>query len=294
MCGSLDAIESTQLAVDSYNCLNKDNIKDTGLEFLIVYGLFQALYVQQDSVLTLCESINVPPKKKGLKTKYPELDKIRQLRNKGIGHPSREGKTNNTHSISIGGDSIELFSYTEAGEFSFTTYEISKCIEKQNQSLCEFIQQVIEKMKSMEQEHKDKYMQNKLSDCFPSDPQYCIGKIFEAINLIDAQDPEESVPQKIGRGDKISLAFSHANTLIKAVDKFNGEFTERGLQDIYVCIEINHSKYPLKKLKEYFSTTSKSSISSQDARAYADSAKKHILELITHAKNLDSEYSSTT
>jgi len=33
MCGSLDAIESTQLAVDSYNVLSKDNIEDAGLNF---------------------------------------------------------------------------------------------------------------------------------------------------------------------------------------------------------------------------------------------------------------------
>ena len=297
MCGSLDAIESTQLAVDSYNCLNKDNIKDIG-QHLIVYGLFQALYVQQDSVSNLCKSMDIliPKNDKDFKTQYPELYEIRQLRNKGIGHPTpnEKYKTKSTHSMLIKKDSIELFSYTETGEFRFTTYKISDCIETQNQSLCGFIQQVIEKMKLMEQEHKDKYMQNKLRDCFPIDPNYCIGKIFEAINLIDVQGPGESLPQKIGREGGISLAFSHAETLIKAINKFNGEFTKRGLQDVYVSIEIEHSKYPLEKLKEYFSPTAESSINSQDARAYADSAEKNILELVAHAQNLDSEYSSTT
>ncbi|MCK4814860.1 hypothetical protein KA005_03745 [bacterium] len=193
-------------------------------------------------------------------------------------------------------NSIELFSYTGTGDFSFTIFKISDCIEKQNQSLCGFIQQVIEKMRSMEHEHKDKYMQNKLRNCFPTDPQYCIGKIFEAINLIDAKDQGESEPQRIGREGRISLAFSHANTLIKAVDKFNGEFAERGLQEVYqnVLIEIEHSKYPLEKLEIYFDKTSKSSINSMDARAYADSAKIHILDLVECATDLDSEYSSTT
>jgi len=275
MCGSLDAIESTQLAMDSYNGLKKDGIKDLGLEYLIVYGLFQALYVQQDSMYNLCKSVNVPMPKRNLKAKHPELYEVRELRNKGIGH-------------------IKLYSYTEAGEFSFSTYKISECIETQNQSLCTIIQQVIKKMKSMEQKHKDKYMQNKLRDNFPTDPQYCIGKLFEAINLIDVEDQEESLPQRIGRETRIHLAFSHAETLIKAINKFKGEFTKRGLQDVYVSIEIEHSKYPLEKLKKYFSSTSESSINSQDARAYADSAEKHILELVTHAQNLDSEYSSTT
>lgn len=295
LCGSLDAIESTQLAVDSYNGLKKDNCKDIGLVRLIAYGLFQALYVQQDSVRNLCESIDIPmPKKEDdFKAEYPELHEVRQLRNKGIGHPSKDGGSN-THNMLIEGDSINLYSYTEAGEFSFATYKISDCIEKQNESLCKIIQRVIEEIKSMEQKHKDRFMHSRLIGCFPADPEYCIGKVFEAINLIEAEGEEESLPQKEGRKSRIHLALTHADTLTKAIDKFESEFAERGLQDVYVSQEIEHSKYPLEKLKEYFSPTSENSINAQDARAYADSAEKHMLDLVTHAQNLDNEYSSPT
>lgn len=297
MCGSIDAIESAQLAIDSYNGLDRDSIKNIG-PHLIIYGLFQALYVQQDSVRNLCKSMDVCyPDIKGLEAKYPDLYETRQLRNKGIGHPSKEGAKNSTHSLLIKNDPIELFSYTEIGEFSFAEYKISDCIEKQEQSLCGFMQQVIEKMKIIEKEHKDKYMQNKLSDCFPDDVRYRIGKIFEAINLIEDKTPEETTPQRIGREGRTSLAFSHSKNLIEAIDKFDEEITKRGLQSedvIFVRLEIEHSKYPLEKLKEYFGSESKSSINSQDARAYADSAEKHLTDLIEHAKSIDNEYASVT
>jgi len=296
MCGSIDAIQSTQLAIDSYNCLNKDSIKDIGLEYLTVYGLFQALYVQQDSVSNLCKSmeISIP---KDIETRYPELYKIRQLRNKGIGHPTPNKKdepkdTKDTHSMLIENDSITLYSYTETGEFSFTTYKISDCIEKQNQSLCGILQKVIEKIGSMEKEHKDKYMQNKLQECFPSNPKYCFEKIFIAINLIKAQG--ELVPERLK--SIISFALSNTKDLLEAVDRFDGEITKRGLQGddvVSVRLEIEYSKYPLERLKEYFGPGSKSSINSRDARAYADSAREHMLDLIKHAKNLDDEYMST-
>lgn len=294
MCGGLDAIESTQLAIDSYNRLNKESAKEVGLEYLIVYGLFQALNVQQDSVRDLCKSmdISVPKNEEDFKLQYPKLYEIKQLRKKGIGHPSGEGKTNNTHSMLIDNDSIKLYSYTETGEFSFTTYKISDCIEKQNQSLCGILQKVIEKIGSIEKEHKDKYMQNKLRECFPSNPHYCFEKIFTAINLIKAQG--ESVPERLK--SIISFALSNTKDLIEAVDRFDGEITQRGLQDddiVSVRLEIKHSKYPLEKLKEYFSPEPKSSINSQDARAYADSAREHIRDLIEHAENLDDEYMST-
>ena len=289
MCGSLDAIESSQSAVDSYIGLNKDNLGYIGPQ-LIIYGLFQALYVQQDSVSNLCESMDMAflLKIDDINTQHPKLYEIRQLRNKSIGHPtpsSKDKKTKkikSTHGMLIDNDSVELFSYTETGEFSHAKYKISDCIEKQSRLLSGILQKVIEKMRSMEKEHKDKYMQNKLRECFPNDPQYCFEKIFQGILHIDRR----------------SLALSHSEDLIKAIDRFEEEITKRGLQNddndmVVVRIEIEHSKYPLEKLKEYFCPRPKSSLNWQDARAYADSAREHILDLIKHAENLDSAYMST-
>jgi hypothetical protein len=296
MCGSLDTLESAQLAIDSYSCLNKDNIKDIG-KHLIIYGLFQALYVQQDSVLNLCKSIGIPLPK-DIKKKYPELYEIRQLRNKGIGHPTpnERDKTKSTHSMFIVNDSIELFSYTETGKSSSYQYKISDRIEKQNQSLCGILHKVIEEIGSIEKEHKNKYMQNKLSDCFPPDAKCLIDKISEAINIIEDRGQRETASQRIGRESGIRLASSNVNTLIESINKFDGEITKRDLRDydvIFVRLEIERSKYPLEKLKEYFCSRTKSSLNSQDARAYADSAREHILDLIKHAENLDGEYMST-
>ncbi len=291
MCGSLDAIESTQMAVDSFSSF-KDDIKDFGLDNLIIYGLFQALYVQQDSISNLCESIGIEfPKFKDaeFENKYPELYKVRQLRNKGIGHPSRD-RSNNTHSIINEDDSIQLFSFTENGIFSKKFYNISDCIEKQNHSLCLLLQQVIEKMISIEQEHKDKYMQNKFIGCFPEDSQYCIGKIFEAINIIDAKKTKESEGQRIGRESKIDLALHHIETLTKAIHNFQEGFKERGIEDISINHEIRDSLYPLEKLEGYFSKKSENNMNSQDARAYADSAEVHVLKLLEYARGIDDEY----
>jgi hypothetical protein len=294
MCGSIDTIESTQLAIDSYNCIDKNSIKSVGFDKLTTYGLFQALYVQQDAVSNLCNSLDIDLLKiTDIKTQHLELYEIRQLRNKGIGHPSREGKANNTHNILIDKDTIELFNHTETGEFSFAKYKMSDCIERQNQLLYEILQKVVGKMSSIEKGHKDKYKRNKLINCFPDNPQYCIGKIFEVINLIDVQDQEETLPQRIGRENGIGLALSHSGDLIKSIDKFEEEITERGLRGdnaIFIRIEIGHSKYPLEKLKDYFCSGSKSSLNSQDARAYADSAREHMLELIKHTKKLDELY----
>jgi hypothetical protein len=301
LCGSLDAIGSTQLAIDSYNHLNKDSIKDIG-QHLIIYGLFQALYVQQDSVSNLCESMDMAflLKIDDINTQHPKLYEIRQLRNKSIGHPtpsSKDKKTKkikSTHGMLIDNDSVELFSYTETGEFSHAKYKISDCIEKQSRLLCGILRKAIKKMRLMEKEHKDKYKQNKIRNSFPDDPQYCFEKIFQAINLINAHG--ETALKRFE--SIISSALSNTKDLIKGIDRFDGEIAERSLQDddndiVIIRLEVKHSKYPLEKLKEYFCPRPKSSLNWQDARAYADSAREHILDLIKHAENLDSAYMST-
>ncbi|RKY09353.1 MAG: hypothetical protein DRP65_07890 [Planctomycetota bacterium] len=299
ICGSLDAVQSAQMAVDAYSDLDKDIIRDVGTH-LIIYGLFQALYVQQDAVSNLCNSMDIDLLKiKDLKTQHPELYEIRELRNKSIGHPTpsrKDKKPKSTHGMLIDNDSVELFSYTETGDFSHAKYKIADCIEKQSQSLREILQKVIEKMVLIEKEHKDKHKQKKLRECFSCSPPYCFEKIFQAISLIDVQEQGETASQSIGREDSIVSAFRHVKTLLKAVDSFKGELTKRGLQDYgtsLVRLKIEHSKYPLEKLKEYFSPDLECPLNSQDARVYADAAEKNVLSLIEQAKILDNNYMST-
>lgn len=75
---AVDNIEDTQRAIDEYFSL-KDFSR------LAVYGLLQSMFVQQDAVSHLEKAIKIetPDWKKD----YPELSKIRDIRNETIGHP---------------------------------------------------------------------------------------------------------------------------------------------------------------------------------------------------------------
>ena len=142
-----------------------------------------------------------------------------------------------------------------------------------------------------EKEHKEKYRQYKLRDCFPADLQYCFNKIILSISLIE--EDCGTVPKLPDHGQ--STALCNAKDLLEAIDRFEGEIQKRELQDndsdmVIVRLEIKGSKYPIEKLKEYFRPYSKSHLNAQDAFAYADSAKVHMLGLIDRAKWLDYEY----
>lgn len=84
MRSSLDVIEDTQMAIDSYF---KRNVLDgSGECYVKVYGILQVLFVQQDAVEHLFEALgqNWPD--------IPELEKIRRIRNDAVGHPTKRGR----------------------------------------------------------------------------------------------------------------------------------------------------------------------------------------------------------
>ncbi|MBU4312418.1 MAG: hypothetical protein KJ706_06850 [Candidatus Omnitrophica bacterium] len=57
MCSSLDVIGDADLTIDSY--LNNDFPNCEGSKYLQVYGVLQALFIQQDAVAHLCESLSI-------------------------------------------------------------------------------------------------------------------------------------------------------------------------------------------------------------------------------------------
>ena len=87
LCASMDTIEDSQLAIESYEKLPSFDGFTGG--YLYIYGLLQALYLQQNTVNHLSQSLF--KKRIDFKNHYPELFKIREMRNDTIGHPTNSG-----------------------------------------------------------------------------------------------------------------------------------------------------------------------------------------------------------
>jgi len=87
-CSSLDTIQDTDIAIDSYKKMKFP--KDMGRRYINLYGLLQALFVQQNAVETLCESIGIT----FCANDISDLHYVRDIRNKSTGHPTKRGKKN--------------------------------------------------------------------------------------------------------------------------------------------------------------------------------------------------------
>ena len=83
------AIQCTEYALEAYcaETSNQTPIKE-GKAFLLVYGVFQALFIRQDAVTNLCSSLRSLNISNLNDSRIKEaLDEIREIRN-DIGHPT--------------------------------------------------------------------------------------------------------------------------------------------------------------------------------------------------------------
>jgi hypothetical protein len=83
LCSSLDILGDTELAIESYLALPEGD--DVGTRYLLVYGILQVLYVQQDAIEDLVKSFGLAYKSDSA------LVEIRDARNKTTGHPTKRG-----------------------------------------------------------------------------------------------------------------------------------------------------------------------------------------------------------
>ena len=94
LCSSLDVIEDTDYCLEAFLTKDIEGLDEegdkyvlaTGTKYMYVYGTLQALFVQQDAVKHLAESLQIPY------TCDPSLKTIREIRNDSVGHPTKRGK----------------------------------------------------------------------------------------------------------------------------------------------------------------------------------------------------------
>jgi len=178
ICSGLDNIEDTQLAISEYTRLEK-------FSRLALYGLLQSLVVQQDSLKSIEESLGI--KVPNLKTSFPKLKEIRDIRNETTGHPTETklDKNSNFESGTVSYttiariDSIEILDYGvwSSQGFIHKSINLRDIIKIQQELLILEIDRVIKKIKTDEMNHKQKFRDKSLSSLL-SQTQYHIQKLW--------------------------------------------------------------------------------------------------------------------
>lgn len=179
---SCDLLEDTESAIDYYK--NSDFTgKSIGEKYILIYGLFEAFYIQNDATKKLTNVIiNLLNNKQSIsledfKEDFYILDKIKEYRNDIAGHPAY--RDNGEYSVylsqySLSKDKVE---YQKSHTREFTTIDIIQGINMQESSILNILNKVFEKLKLKEEEHYRKYKNEKLHEIFNKNYMYPREKI---------------------------------------------------------------------------------------------------------------------
>jgi len=116
VCACLDVIEDSMLAAEDY--LEKEELSACTQGYIYIYGVLQALFIQQDALNHIVTAINSTFKSDVEKvTDNNRIREIRELRNDVVGHPTKRNKKGeperylmlNRHTISKQGFEILFF-----------------------------------------------------------------------------------------------------------------------------------------------------------------------------------------
>ncbi len=282
LCSSMDVVEDTDLAIESY--ANREFEEKTGPLYLAVYGLLQALFLQQDAAKHLNQALGFGDINF---SNFTELKAIRDIRNDAIGHPTkREHRTPvSYHYISratLSYTGFQLLSFYSDGSHKFKDIDISKCIADQNSGVRSILRSIINRLRKEEVTHKEKFKDKKLEDVFPKTLHYYFEKIYESIS-----NPKSNPPD---------FGLSHLNLVRKAIKDFQKTVAKRdidwetypGIKD--TCEEID---YPFSKLEDFFRSLKEgkpTNINEKDARIFWRDARQHFDEFIQIVRGIDEEY----
>jgi ribonucleotide reductase beta subunit family protein with ferritin-like domain len=274
---SLDVIGDTEMAFDAY--LERLHDPATcGELYILLYGVMQALFIQQDAVENMMEAL-------GLKyTLHPTLRDIREARNDSTGHPTkREARKNRAQTSAF----ISRGTMSRSGFTLMTTYpdrnptfhnvNVVKLIHDQRDILPAFLQQVIEKLRKEKMDHRAEFKDEKLKRIFPDTLGYFYQKIAESI--------DGGVPGALGT--------MHLDYITEMIQKFQQALDKRGLLQAHNMDDLDIVEYPIAELRKYFETPTESKLNAKDANIFLAFIRSQTDSLITFAKEIDEDYSES-
>jgi len=109
ICSALDTLDDTALAMDAYWSVQFDpDAQNNGSAYLFIYGLLQAMCLQQNAIMSLAKCFDLTIK---VANEYPFMAQVREHRDWAVGHPVTN--SHGPHTLSrpnLHRDSFELVS----------------------------------------------------------------------------------------------------------------------------------------------------------------------------------------
>jgi len=272
LCSALDVIGDTELALDSCRLLD---LKSAGEKYLYVYGVLQALYLQQDAVAELFKII-IPQKSKTYK-RSETIEIVRESRNAAVGHPANrrgEAKSHSIARITLSKEGFQLATYYPDRDSRFERINLPHLIASQQAEHIKVLSEVLEYLEKDEMMHRAKFKNDLLANCFHSSMGYMISKMYEATWSHDK-----------------NLGLASLQSIELSLEKFKTKLEERN--EYYEGSGSRHAvedlNYPINEFSKYLNDTS-DKLNDKDAYIFVSYIEKKIKEIREICEKIDNEY----
>jgi hypothetical protein len=282
---AMDVVSDTESAIVSYE---RGEFRDKGTLYLVIYGLLQAMYLQQDALRNMVHALEGSEVYK-LDTE-PEAMWIRQIRNDSVGHPTKQGTTKprkdgalneqTSHSIvqhSMRKEHYTLLRSSNLADTSFVDINVLELIEKNRVLAIRILARTKANFEAIEMEHRANFKGEKLASIFHPTMSYQFEKVFEGIN-----NPS------CGRHPYGQMSLE---VVVKYFNDFKAALQKRGIlnESGHLHYNLDEAEYALSELTNYYNGAGLLT-DKRAALIFNHFAQHKMRELERIAKEIDEEY----
>ena len=195
---SIYLLEDIAESFDFYKTKD-DKSCSLGEKYILIYGIFEALYLQQDALKTLFLALNIQDF--DLKKDFPEINYI----------------------------SLKKIKYEESKEHNFIDVDVISCIKKQEKFIVKQLQNLLELLLKEKKEHIEHFKSDKMLDCFKmfcyaSEKVYVENKFYTKEDALGFKLVEEMLSSFMKKVDErfVSWKNTHFSYEIEQVQEIYG------------------------------------------------------------------------
>jgi hypothetical protein len=269
--GATDTLADASHAAGDYEKAISPN---AGSNLLVCYGFLQALYVQQDAVMTLSRAVDL----NWHPNNNERLKQIRDVRNRLTGHPALAGERDNPRRISSA--NIAYDDITELGfrghvyyEDGFENIDVDvPAFRKDNEELLSLqMQQVEQKMDEQEREFRDRESKHLLLPRFGNPFSYLMQRL--SCDLAD-------------EGRLVQAQF-HAQEIRKIIADFRDELGARGFSSEGIAYHIRLVLTGLNRLEAFMRDECPTQDTQDEFDLVYDGIEKNVNQIRNFAAEID-------
>jgi hypothetical protein len=272
LCSCLDVIEDTQQGIDCYPVGSDE--RESGPLYVMLYGILQLLYVQQDALANMASSLGLKYQRDRL------LSEVRDVRNTSVGHPTKtfKGSSHFIVRVSMSPRGFDLMTQLSGDRAPrFESVSIPELLQKQSRVVRETLFKIADHLAERDRQHRVLHMEKKLADVFPETLSYYFQKVFEA-----TQRPELH-----------QLGKKHVDLILETLGKFKKALADRDELEAHygVTNTLDEVEWPLQRLRAYFAGE-EGDLVDRSAYIFTTFCKGRVEELRQMAAEIDEEYAS--